>query len=137
LAPVKVLLASEDPRARAWVIGALGPGWEVAEASTGIEARRIVEKEPPDLLISDETMEGYGAFGLTRDVKALPNPPAVVILLERAQDDWLAKWSGADRWLVRPIDPFELAAAARSLADRHAHRAAGTVGWSVGEEGNG
>ena len=28
------------------------------------DSRRIVQKEPPDLVISDETMEGYGAFGL-------------------------------------------------------------------------
>ena len=134
---MKVLLASEDPRARAWVMGALGPGWEVAEASAGIEARRIVEREPPDLVIADETMEGYGAFGLTRDIKTFADPPAVLILLERAQDDWLAKWSGADRWLVRPIDPFELGEAARGLADGRARKATGTAGRSAGKEGNG
>ena len=33
----------------------------------------------------------------------------IVILLERRQDEWLAKWSGADAWFVRPVDPFELA----------------------------
>jgi len=32
-----------------------------------------------------------------------------VILLERRHDEWLARWSGADAWFVRPIDPFELA----------------------------
>jgi DNA-binding response OmpR family regulator len=113
---MKVLIASEDPRARAWIVGAIGPGWQVAEAATGVEARRIAEREPPDLIIADETMERYGAFGLSRDVKALPEAPAILILLERAQDDWLAKWSGADRWLVRPIDPFELADVAHALA---------------------
>jgi DNA-binding response OmpR family regulator len=111
----KVLIASEDPRARQWVRMALGPGWAVAEASTGVEARRTVEKESPDLLVTDETMERYGAFGLARDVKIVASPPAIIVLLERAQDDWLARWSGADRWLVRPIDPFELADVAREL----------------------
>jgi DNA-binding response OmpR family regulator len=111
----KVLIASEDPRARTWVRMALGPGWGVAEASTGVEARRIVQKEAPDLVIADETMERYGAFGLARDLKTVATPPAIVVLLERAQDDWLARWSGADRWLVRPIDPFELAGVAREL----------------------
>ena len=32
-----------------------------------------------------------------------------IVLLERTQDTWLAKWSGTDRWLTQPIDPFELA----------------------------
>jgi DNA-binding response OmpR family regulator len=40
----------------------------------------------------------------------------VIVILERAQDQWLAKWSGADRWLVRPVDPFELAEAVRAPA---------------------
>jgi hypothetical protein len=33
----------------------------------------------------------------------------IVILLERKHDAWLAKWSGADAWFVKPVDPFELA----------------------------
>ena len=33
----------------------------------------------------------------------------IVVLLERKQDAWLARWSGADAWFVKPFDPFELA----------------------------
>ena len=33
----------------------------------------------------------------------------IVILLDRQHDAWLAKWSGADAWFVKPVDPFELA----------------------------
>jgi hypothetical protein len=33
----------------------------------------------------------------------------VVLVLARAQDEWLAKWSGADAWFTRPVDPFALA----------------------------
>jgi hypothetical protein len=33
----------------------------------------------------------------------------IVILLERRQDAWLARWSGADAWFVKPADPFEVA----------------------------
>jgi DNA-binding response OmpR family regulator len=111
----KVLIASDDPRARTWVRMALGPRWAVAEASDGLQARRMVEREAPDLVVTDETMEGYGAFGMAREIKALSKAPAVIVLLERAQDDWLARWSGADRWLLRPIDPFELLAVADEL----------------------
>ena len=32
----------------------------------------------------------------------------IVILLERPQDAWLAEWSGADAWFVKPVNPFEL-----------------------------
>ena len=111
----KVLIASEDPRARTWVRFALGPGWGIAEASDGNEARRMVEHESPDLVIADETMEHYGAFGMSRDMKQVSKPPAIIVLLERAQDDWLARWAGVDRWFLRPVDPFDLADAAREL----------------------
>ena len=32
-----------------------------------------------------------------------------MIVLERKHDAWLARWSGANAWFVRPVDPFELA----------------------------
>ena len=32
-----------------------------------------------------------------------------MVLLERKHDSWLAKWSGADAWYVKPVDPFEMA----------------------------
>lgn len=112
---MNVIVASEDPKVRAWVGMALGPAWSVTDATDGVHARRLVAAEHPDLVICDETMETYGAFGLARDLTVMEKPPKILILLERAQDDWLAKWSGADRWLVRPVDPFAVAKAAREL----------------------
>lgn len=112
---MKALVASEDPRSRSWVRFALGSDWEIIEASDGLEAKYLVEQEPPDLLIVDETMEHYGAFGMVREAKLLPHPPAAIIFLERAQDAWLAKWANADAWFVRPVDPFALASTAREL----------------------
>ena len=32
-----------------------------------------------------------------------------MIVLERKHDAWLARWSGADAWFVKPVDPFALA----------------------------
>ena len=112
---MEVLLVSRSERARAWMGAALGPDWTVLEATDGLQAMRIARAEIPELVIADETTEPFGAFGLARELKALPDPPMVLILLERAQDTWLAKWSGADRWLQQPIDPFRLASAAREL----------------------
>lgn len=95
----------------------LGPDWAAEEAADGLAALRAARAAEVDVVIADETTEPYGAFGLTRELKLLADAPAVIILLERAQDAWLARWAGADRWLLRPYDPFELAAAARELAD--------------------
>jgi DNA-binding response OmpR family regulator len=48
---------------------------------------------------------------VARDLKgaAPPFSGRVVIFLDRSQDEWLAEWSGADAWFVKPVNPFELA----------------------------
>ena len=38
-----------------------------------------------------------------------PYDGVIVILLDRPHDAWLARWSGADAWFVKPADPFALA----------------------------
>jgi hypothetical protein len=43
----------------------------------------------------------------------------VIVVLERPQDEWLARWSGADALVNRPIDPFALAKVARRLVEEH------------------
>lgn len=118
---MNVLVVSRSERARAWIRSALDIAWDVDESANGLEAIGRAHDEEYDLVVTDETTEPMGAFGLARDLKILPEPPAVIVLLERPQDTWLAKWSGADRWLTQPIDPFELARVARELmADRSA-----------------
>lgn len=110
---MKIMVVSEDPRARDWVRKSIGNDVAYVDAANGLEALRLAEKEEPDVVIADETTEPYGAFGLARELKMMPRPPRVVVLLERAQDSWLARWSGADHWLLRPVDPFELAETVR------------------------
>lgn len=111
---------SQSERARAWIRAALGHSWEVREAGEGRAAMAIAREEPLDLVVADETTVPYGAFGLARELKILPDPPRVIVLLERAQDVWLATWSGADGWLVQPVDPFALASTARELVGARA-----------------
>jgi DNA-binding response OmpR family regulator len=113
---MRILVVSEDPRALDFARSSVGPEPEYLLARNGLEAIRIAEEQTPQVVIADETTEPFGAFGLARELKQLAIPPRVIVLLERVQDQWLAKWSGADRWLVRPVDPFELAEAVRAPA---------------------
>lgn len=112
---MKVLIVGRKDTSRHWVRMALGPAWEATEAADGNQALAAAREDDFDLVVADEITEPFGAFGLARELKILPEPPAVVVLLERAQDGWLASWSGADRWLLRPVDPFALAAVAAEL----------------------
>ncbi|GAC1415443.1 MAG: response regulator transcription factor [Actinomycetota bacterium] len=120
---MNVLVVSESASRRQWVMGALGGSWSLSEAADGRRALQVVKDgdDDIDLVITDETAEPFGAFGLSRELKQMIDPPKIIVMLERIQDQWLAKWSGADRWLINPIDPFALADAAAELT-------AGTAG---------
>jgi CheY-like chemotaxis protein len=114
---VKALLISPDPEVREMLRVALGTaerrggeGWEHLEARDGLEGLRVAWRELPDVVVADEIASGAGAFAVAKDLRGAerPFPGAVVIVLARPQDSWLAKWSGADAWFSRPVDPFAL-----------------------------
>ena len=115
---MKVLLVSPDPQSRelmslaaAGIERRLGEPLEFMEASDGEAGVRVALRERPDAIVADEIASRAGAFSLAKDLRGAiePYPGAIVILLERRQDGWLAKWSGADAWFVKPVDPFEFA----------------------------
>lgn len=115
---VKVLLVSPDPRSRelmALVVASiqrrLSTTIEFVEASNGERGLTLARRERPDVIVADEIASRAGAFALARDLRGAtdPYPGAIVILLERKHDTWLARWSGADAWFVKPVDPFEVA----------------------------
>ena len=78
----------------------------------------LAESEFPDLVVTDVSVTPYGGFGLTRDLKADPETACpVVLVLDRFQDEWLGRWSGADARVYRPVDPFALAEVASRLLE--------------------
>jgi DNA-binding response OmpR family regulator len=81
------------------------------EAPDGQRGVKIGLRERPGAVVADEIASRAGAFSLARDLRGAIEPyrGPIVILLERRQDAWLAEWSGADAWFVKPVDPFELA----------------------------
>lgn len=113
----RALVVSPDAALRGFVRMALGRDWDIEEARNGREALVRFEASHPPLVIAHQISENFGAFGLARELKIDGTPPRVLVLLERPHDQWLAKWSGADRWLVLPAGPFELADAAHDLVD--------------------
>jgi DNA-binding response OmpR family regulator len=115
---MNVLLVSADPKVREMmalvtrsVRRRMDEPFASLEASDGVEGIRMAWRHMPDVVVADEITSRAGAFALAKDLKGAdpPFPGAVVILLDRSQDAWLAKWSGADAWFVKPVNPFELA----------------------------
>jgi DNA-binding response OmpR family regulator len=115
---VKVLLVSPDAEARDLfriAVGSierrLGEPVSFQDAADGEQAARIGLRDRPDAVVADEIASRAGAFAMARDLRGAVDPyrGPIVIVLERKHDIGLARWSGADAWFVRPVDPFELA----------------------------
>lgn len=115
---VDVLLVSPDPASRELMALAvrsierrIGEELRFRAAANGDLGTRAALRERPDIVVADEIASRAGAFALTKTLRddADPYTGVVVILLERRHDEWLARWSGADAWFVKPVDPFEIA----------------------------
>ena len=113
-----VLLVSPDPASRELTALAVrsierrvGSELRFRAAKNGDLGIRAALRDRPQIVIADEIASRAGAFALAKALRDDPVPytGVIVILLERKHDAWLARWSGADAWFVRPVDPFELA----------------------------
>jgi DNA-binding response OmpR family regulator len=115
---VDVLLVSPDPASRELMALAVrsierrvGSALRFRAAANGELGIRAALRDRPEIVVADEIASRAGAFALAKALRDDPVPftGVIVILLERKHDTWLARWSGADAWFVRPVDPFELA----------------------------
>jgi DNA-binding response OmpR family regulator len=140
---VRVLLMSPDAESRDLLrisVGSierrLGESVSFLEAQDGEQGARIGLRERPDAIVADEIASRAGAFSLARDLRGAVEPyrGPIVIVLERKHDAWLARWSGADAWLVRPVDPFELADRLVELIESYRARSAARPGERPGEQ---
>src|SRR5512132_2324651 len=89
----------------------LGEDLRFRAAANGELALRAALRDRPDVDVADELASRMGAFALARSLRDDEETydGVIVILLEREHDRWLASWSGADAWYVKPPDPFAVA----------------------------
>ena len=90
--------------------------------TSGPEVIASVTDESPDLVIVDMQMGNMGGMAVTLELRlqesydALDHVP-VLMLLDRRPDVFLARRSGAEGWLVKPLDPLRLRRAVKALLD--------------------
>jgi DNA-binding response OmpR family regulator len=116
-APATVLVFSPRAEARAAVRAALGrsPAPDVGpvtyvECATGDEVVAAVDAGGIDLCVLDGEAQPTGGMGISRQLKyEVADCPALVVLIARQADRWLAHWSLADATLAYPVDPLTAA----------------------------
>ena len=88
----------------------------------GADVLEAVEANPPELVILDLQTGNQGGMAtcielrLEQDMGRIPDIP-ILMLLDRDDDIFLAKRAAADGWLIKPIEPFRLRRAVKTLLE--------------------
>jgi CheY-like chemotaxis protein len=100
-----VLIAEDDPDLRELVVLTLrDAGIDVDEAGDGCEAlARIVERKP-DLVLLDMMMPVMDGFGFADALRAMDQPPPVLVMTAADHAAQSARKIGAVGWLAKPFD---------------------------------
>jgi putative two-component system response regulator len=119
-ADIRVLIVDDAPTNIALLRHFLTrDGYEVIAATDGIEALEMIERESPDIVLSDVIMPRLDGVELCRAIKGRAATcliPVVLVTSLNARDDRLRGIdAGADDFIVKPFDPHELRARMRSL----------------------
>ncbi len=113
---VKVIVYSDDRTVRAAVRLALGhkvasdlPELDITEFATQPALMAALDHEHFDVAVLDGEAVPAGGMGVAHQLKdEIPDPPAVVLLVARLADAWLAAWSDAEAISPYPVDPVRL-----------------------------
>ncbi|MGJ5633621.1 hybrid sensor histidine kinase/response regulator [Nostoc sp. CALU 1950] len=120
--PRVTILHVDDNEANRYVVIRIlqNAGFSVVEAATGAAGLEAVANFQPDLVILDVQLPDISGFEVCRQIKANPETAFIPVLhlsasFVQSQDKAEGLDSGADAYLVQPVEPIELLATLRSL----------------------
>jgi DNA-binding NarL/FixJ family response regulator len=118
---IRVLVTDDQPLIREALVALLAAVEEmevVGSAADGAAAIRMARSLAPDVVLMDIRMPVMDGVEATRRVRALPHPPAVVILTTFDLDEYVlaAVRAGASGFLLKDGDAEDLIAGIRRAA---------------------
>lgn len=121
--PLKILVVDDDLGTRLSIGDYLElSGYSVIMADDGQEALSMVEKNHPDLMVTDIVMPRMNGYELVRRVRQQAEfrllPVILLTARTKTQERILGYQSGCDLYLPKPFELEELAAAIRNLLER-------------------
>jgi len=94
-------------------------GYEVVEASNGVDALKIMKEHSIGLFISDINMPEMDGITLLKKIKEDKdyNHTPVIMLTTEASGDMIneGKEAGAKAWMIKPFQPDQLIDAVKKL----------------------
>ncbi len=91
-----VLLVDDNVDMRNYLHSILAPHYRISIAKDGLEALEVVEKNPPDLILSDVMMPRLDGFGLIKRLRSLATTNSIPIIVLSARAGEEAKVEGLE-----------------------------------------
>ena len=97
-----------------------GPDLFIEEVASGPDVVARVKRGGVDLVVVDMQIGTMGAMAICMDLRheesyGAADPVSVLMLLDRRPDVFLARRSGAEGFVVKPLDPLRVRGAVRTL----------------------
>ncbi len=115
-----ILIVDDDPHIRKLLSVLLGnEGFMVNEATNGIEALEVFDKQKIDLMIIDLMMPKMDGFELCQEIRSAYDLP-IIMLTAKGETEQKVKGfkMGTDDYVVKPFEPVELIVRVKALLRR-------------------
>jgi len=109
----KILVVDDSPTELKLFVDAIGKnGHEIMTASNGDDAMKLAVSEKPDIMVLDVVMPGKDGFQVCRELKRDEETSSIKIIMvtsknQKTDEYWGIK-QGADLYIKKPFNPFEL-----------------------------
>lgn len=115
-----VLIVDDSSTLREMIAGLLiNAGMSVVEAKDGVEAKELIETNPPDLVVLDIVMPHMNGYELCRWIKNTPNTQTIpVVICSSKSEEFDRYWGmkqGADAYIAKPFRPGDMIDTVRQL----------------------
>ena len=120
---MKVLVVDDEPDVIEVVNLCFGLRWpeaDVMSAHDGEQVLRIIEQEPPDLILLDIVLPGMDGFQTCQEIRRISDVPIVMLSARDGEVDKVRGLEmGADDYITKPFSHLELLARVRAVLRRY------------------
>lgn len=120
---MKVLIIDDEPDVIEVVNLCFNLRWpeaEVASACNGEEGLKLIEQDPPDLVLLDIVLPGVDGFKVCQEIRRISDVPVVMLSARDSEVDKVRGLEmGADDYITKPFSHLELLARVRAVLRRY------------------
>ncbi len=117
----KILVVDDDPHIRELVkVFLLQEGFEVLEATNGVDALALLETTSAEMVILDIMMPHMDGWELCRELREHYDMPLLMLTAKGETTQKVKGFQlGTDDYMVKPFEPAELVARVKALLKRY------------------